>query len=106
MMTRGRRGAAGSNASGGVGRILQADGVTIMRTEQPIADRAECSSSVSPPDQRRRSDLLRLIDVICAWRTRARSRYALSQLSEHTLRDIGLTWADVFLGSARSACRE
>lgn len=42
--------------------------------------------------------LSRLVDLACGWRHNARSRHALRGLSEHTLKDIGLSRSD--------ACRE
>ena len=42
------------------------------------------------------SVLLRLADILWAWPGEARSRHALGGLSDHTLRDIGLTRVDLY----------
>lgn len=38
--------------------------------------------------------VFRLSAIVAAWRRRARSRFALARLSDHELRDIGITPAE------------
>ena len=49
----------------------------------------------TPSQTAARNALRGLLHTVCAWRARARQRYALSMLDDHLLRDIGLTRADV-----------
>jgi uncharacterized protein YjiS (DUF1127 family) len=45
--------------------------------------------------------LARAIDLLLIWQQRARDRRQLESLSDHMLRDIGLTRADVFAEAAK-----
>jgi uncharacterized protein YjiS (DUF1127 family) len=51
------------------------------------------------------SDLMvraqRAVDLLLAWHERARQRRHLQSLSDHMLRDIGLTRADVFAEASK-----
>jgi uncharacterized protein YjiS (DUF1127 family) len=54
---------------------------------------------------RRRSSWIhtvqRAVDLLLIWQQRARDRQRLQSLSDHMLRDIGLTRADVFLEASK-----
>jgi uncharacterized protein YjiS (DUF1127 family) len=54
---------------------------------------------------RRRSSWIhavqRAVDLLLIWQQRARDRQQLQSLSDHMLRDIGLTRADVFLEASK-----
>jgi uncharacterized protein YjiS (DUF1127 family) len=43
----------------------------------------------------------RAVDLLLIWQQRARDRQQLQSLSDHMLRDIGLTRADVFLEASK-----
>jgi uncharacterized protein YjiS (DUF1127 family) len=43
----------------------------------------------------------RAVDLLLIWHQRARDRQQLQSLSDHMLRDIGLTRADVFLEASK-----
>jgi uncharacterized protein YjiS (DUF1127 family) len=43
----------------------------------------------------------RAVDLLLTWQQRARDRQQLQSLSDHMLRDIGLTRADVFLEASK-----
>jgi uncharacterized protein YjiS (DUF1127 family) len=43
----------------------------------------------------------RAVDLLLTWQQRARDRQQLQSLSDHMLRDIGLTRADVFLETSK-----
>jgi uncharacterized protein YjiS (DUF1127 family) len=43
----------------------------------------------------------RAIDLLLVWQQRTRDRQQLQSLSDHMLRDIGLTRADVFLEASK-----
>jgi uncharacterized protein YjiS (DUF1127 family) len=45
--------------------------------------------------------LARAIDLLLIWQQRARDRRQLESLSDHMLRDIGLSRADVFAEAAK-----
>ena len=72
-----------------------------MTIEQLKAYAPRRAGSIGPRSKGFCAALLRLGDIIGSWADRARSRYALSQLSDHTLKDIGFTRADVYRGSVR-----
>jgi uncharacterized protein YjiS (DUF1127 family) len=44
----------------------------------------------------------RVVAAIAAWRTRLRQQSALAQMSDHMLRDLGLTDADIWREIRRS----
>jgi uncharacterized protein YjiS (DUF1127 family) len=70
-----------------------------MAIEQFRANQPKSARSTGPRAKRRRSALFRLNSIIQTWRSRARSRYALSHLSDHTLKDLGLPRTDVYCKS-------
>ena len=45
--------------------------------------------------------LWRAVDLLLTWQHRARDRQQLQSLSDHMLRDIGLTRADVFAEASK-----
>ena len=67
-----------------------------MTTELFKVSHPGCGGSMGPPIRLRRPILLRLIDAVCARHGRAASRYGLSELSDHTLKDIGVTRTPVY----------
>ena len=52
------------------------------------------------------SVLSRLVDLVGSWRDNARSRHALQGLSDHTLKDIGITRSDAFRECAKPFWRD
>ena len=77
-----------------------------MTAEQLKADQSKYASYLRPPDGDPWSALVRFVDLIWAWRANARSRCALSQLTDHALKDIGLTRCDVDRECAKPFWRE
>ena len=49
----------------------------------------------------RASGVQRLVTLLLTWQQRARDRRQLQSLSDHMLRDIGLTRADVFAEASK-----
>jgi uncharacterized protein YjiS (DUF1127 family) len=52
------------------------------------------------------STLLRLSETVGTWRARALSRRDLAQFSDYTLKDIGISRADVYRESSKPFWRE
>jgi uncharacterized protein YjiS (DUF1127 family) len=52
------------------------------------------------------SVLSRLVDLVGSWRDNARSRHALRGLSDHTLKDIGITRSDAYREWAKPFWRD
>ena len=52
------------------------------------------------------SALSRLVGLVGSWRDNARSRYALHGLSDHTLKDIGITRSDAYRECAKPFWRD
>jgi uncharacterized protein YjiS (DUF1127 family) len=73
---------------------------TIQLTTARVARRDGASSRA-----RRRPSwaphLWRVVDLLLIWQERARDRRQLQSLSDHMLRDIGLTRADVFAEASK-----
>ena len=86
--------------------MLKAKGVAIMTIEQLKAYAPRRTGSIGPRSKGFCAALLRLGDIIWTWRDRAPSRYALSRLSDHALKDIGLTRTDVYRESVKRFWRE
>ena len=63
-----------------------------VRTTQGLRRDQECS---------RASGVQRLATLLLTWQQRARDRRQLQSLSDHMLRDIGLTRADVFAEASK-----
>jgi uncharacterized protein YjiS (DUF1127 family) len=77
-----------------------------MIAEQLNANQAKPARFLRAPDRDLWSAMFRTVDLISAWRANAQSRRALSQLSDHTLKDIGLTRCDVYRECAKPFWRE
>ena len=52
-------------------------------------------------DWSRAGGVQRLVTLLLTWQQRARDRHQLQSLSDHMLRDIGLTRADVFAEASK-----
>lgn len=48
-----------------------------------------------PVSRNRRSPLRRVLDQLLLWQARAAERHQLAEMSDHLLKDMGLTRADV-----------
>jgi uncharacterized protein YjiS (DUF1127 family) len=64
-----------------------------MSILQPISSAATLTRQRS--DRRAQRALERLCELLLAWQERARQRHHLESLSDHMLRDIGLSRADI-----------
>jgi uncharacterized protein YjiS (DUF1127 family) len=52
------------------------------------------------------STLLRLSETVWTWRARVRSRHDLARFSDHLLKDIGISRADVYRETSKPFWRE
>lgn len=64
-----------------------------MSILQPISSAATLTQQRS--DRRAQRALERLCELLLTWQERARQRHHLESLSDHMLRDIGLSRADI-----------
>jgi uncharacterized protein YjiS (DUF1127 family) len=65
------------------------------------AVRRGSASNVVRQDRSFANRLRRAADLLLTWQQRARDRHQLQTLSDHMLRDIGLTRADVFAEASK-----
>ena len=75
-----------------------------MSTIQLTTARAARRHGASRSARRRSSwarGVQRAVDLLLTWQHRARDRQQLQSLSDHMLRDIGLTRADVFAEASK-----
>ena len=63
------------------------------------------SGGVVPARRRASSNLCKLFDLLLLWRARHRERRMLSAFNDHTLKDIGLSRADVDLEAHKTFWR-
>ena len=77
-----------------------------MTTEPFISDCAVNAGIVRQAARILHSALVGLGDASGAWRARARSRFHLTQLSDHQLQDIGLSRSDVIQEFSKPFWRE
>jgi uncharacterized protein YjiS (DUF1127 family) len=77
-----------------------------MIAEQLNANQSKHVGFLRAPDRDLWSAMFRAVDLISAWRANPRSRHALSQLGDHTLKDIGLTRCDVYRECTKPFWRE
>jgi uncharacterized protein YjiS (DUF1127 family) len=77
-----------------------------MTAEQLKANQSKYATFLRAPNKDPWSALARFVDLIWTWRAIARSRCALSQLSDHALKDVGLTRCDVYRECAKPFWRE
>jgi uncharacterized protein YjiS (DUF1127 family) len=77
-----------------------------MTAEQLKANQSNYITYIRSQSGGLRSAMVRFVDLIWTWRAIARSRYALSQLSDHALKDVGLTRCDVYRECAKPFWRE
>lgn len=61
---------------------------------------------VGRPDKHIRSAFVQLADIMWTWHARVRSRQSLVKLSDHALKDIGLSHTDVYLESSKPFWRK
>jgi uncharacterized protein YjiS (DUF1127 family) len=73
---------------------------TIQLTTTPAARRHGASRRARRPSFWARG-VQRAVDLLLTWQHRARDRQQLQSLSDHMLRDIGLTRADVFAEASK-----
>jgi uncharacterized protein YjiS (DUF1127 family) len=85
---------------------MQLCGGNFMIAEQLNANQSKYAGFLRAPDRDLWSAVFRAVDRISAWCTNARSRHALRQLSDHTLKDIGLTRCDVYRECGKPFWRE
>jgi uncharacterized protein YjiS (DUF1127 family) len=71
---------------------LKFNGAAIMTAQRLKANDVQDARPMRPRQGGLRSALVRVIGRLDAACARARARYALGELSDHTLHDIGLTW--------------
>ena len=67
----------------------------IAETSSPATLALRSAFRPGPLSRRRVAPLGRLLRLLIAWSERARERHELESLSDHSLRDIGLSRAEV-----------
>lgn len=74
--------------------------MSTIRAMRPVAGRRLAATLVRLYGASSRG-LRRTVDLLLLWQQRARDRRQLGSLSDHMLRDIGLTRADVFAEASK-----
>ena len=77
-----------------------------MTTQSCKADRDISAGILVQTSEQIRSAFLQLLEVAWIWRARTRSRRALGQFDDHTLKDIGMSRADVYRETAKPFWRD
>jgi uncharacterized protein YjiS (DUF1127 family) len=77
-----------------------------VTTQSCKADRAISAGILVRTSEQIRSAFLQLLEVAWIWRARIRARRALGQFDDHTLKDIGMSRADVYRETAKPFWRD